>query len=175
MLDETALYYLFSTIAQTLAAIVAILAAFVVMRLSDLARRLERELPALARFCQYPEAFYASLAGGDFSNAIAQVNQESIDGADEGLILSVCDGVETERKTLFSALSRTFGVSAAVIVASSVFLVLGSAIAEHTALAWLTAAVGIVGLMVSLLMVGGLLIQLGSPKMRRRRAARKRR
>lgn len=175
MPDETTLYYLFSTIAQTLAAIVAILAAFVVMRLSDLARRLERELPALARFCQYPEAFYASLAGGDFRRAIAQVNQESIDGANEDLVLRVCDGVETERKSLFSALSRTFGVTAVVIVASSVFLVLGSAIAENTALAWLTAAVGIGGLMVSLLMVGGLIDQLGSAKIRSRRARRKRR
>lgn len=171
--DETALYYLFSTIAQTLAAVVAILAAFVVMRLSDLARRLERELPALARFCQYPEAFHASLASGDFRNAIAQVNQESIDGGNEELILSVCDGVETERSFLFFALSRTFGVAATVIVLSTVLLALGSAIAEHVAVAWIAAAVGVGGLIVSLLMVGGLIAQLGSPKKRRRRAGKK--
>ena len=168
--NATTLYYTFSTIAQALAALVAILAAFAVMRLSDLSRRLEEQLQPLARLVQYPEIFYANLASGDFADAMAQIPDDALGGGDDQLVMMVSSRAEDERRSIISALRFCYGFSGAVILFAVVSLIFAESISSNSTSTAAALTVGFIGLVLSLLVVVRLINRLAPGHLPRRRA-----
>lgn len=140
--DATAIYYTFSTIAQALAALVGILAALAITRLSDLAARLLDELPAFSGHCQYGEAFYACIAARDFAGAIEQVEEGGFD-ATEMLLFHVCRETVAERTELSSTLQRALVSSGLVIAMSVACLPFANGISRSPLVTWLVLALGV--------------------------------
>lgn len=163
--DVTSVYYTFSTIAQTLAAIVGILAAFAIMRLSELSTRIAAELPSFSSHCQYGEAFAACIATGDFDAAISLVHEGGLDST-ESLVFDACRRSTAERKRLLMALRRSLLVGGIVIAYSVACLPLANLIASSRPLTWSALGGGFIGLCTSLIVVATLA---PVPKTRRRR------
>lgn len=156
--DINTVYYVFSTIAQALAGIVGVLAAFAVLRLSMLSGRLAEELPALASYCQCPEVFRSCVAEGDYAGAIDQINRDGLSGTDDVLVLTVCERAERERAALVRTLRRTLVASVSVIALSVLCLILARAIASSPWVTWSAFIVGFAGLVACLVLVVGQVI-----------------
>lgn len=151
------IYYVFSTIAQTLAGIIGILAALAVMRLSDFSRRLESKLPCLAHYCGQNQILFEMLiVHGDFEGAMGEVNEDEISPSDDSWILEACKTVEHRRRRLFSALQRSFLITGAVVIFSILNLIFAKQIATNLTLTWIMFSVGLAGLVACLFFIGSL-------------------
>lgn len=148
------IYYVFSTIAQTLAGIIGILAALAVMRLSDFSRRLESKLPPLSDYCDNQIIFEMLIIDGDFEGAMREINEDAIGSSDDSWILEVCKKVERRRRRLFSALRRSFLITGVVVIFSVLNLIFAKQIATNLALTWIMFFVGLGGLVVCLIFIG---------------------
>jgi hypothetical protein len=71
---ENTLYYIFSTIAQTLAGAIAFLGAFVLFRLQSIAHSLRSNAELLCRSWLGDAELHRAAAGGDYSAFLARTD-----------------------------------------------------------------------------------------------------
>ena len=173
MPDVTTIYYFFSTLAQTLASVIAILAAFATVRLSDISRRLEGELRPLRRHAQYAVVFDSALAEGEFAIAIGELEKYDLDNDDDQLMLDICRRIERERVQLVSALGGSLLTTGVVILLSVLALAIANWLSLTAWVAWSALCIGSLGLLLSLATAGVLISRLQSTASRSRRRSKR--
>lgn len=172
MIDELTIYYVFSTIAQTLAAVFAIVAAFATVRLADLARRLEDGLGSLGHHTDNP-TFYSDLADGNYESPLSDLLGRDISWDTESLLLEVCKRKVVERQAIISGLRRSLLVATVVIALSIATLPFAKLLASVPFLATSVLTGGVAVAIAGLAMAADLVRVASSGALQRKKKSRK--
>ena len=160
LLMENALYYTFSTIAQALAAAFALLGAFVLVRLQQVAATSSASAAVVIRPYLPNEEARRLLACGklaELSTFLATQQHQRPGAIGSHAYAAASDALAKNlalRKSMLSRLLRAMVVTAVVITSAVVVLAVTPLIAPFAGFSWLTLIVGIAGLVVSLVFYG---------------------
>ncbi len=150
---ENALFYTFSTIAQTLAASIALLGAFVLYRLQTLNAEIEDAgLTMIQPYLPNDEATRLVAHGryAELISLLTQIQPNSVHDANNPFITSKRDKLPhllALRTQLHRLLKFALGSTVVVIVSAIVILAITPVIASSSNLVWLTFSIGLLALL----------------------------